>query len=239
MHLENYWTYAACTLPVQRKEINVVKARFTMRCSSKKLSHEKVIITASNFEDKLLVLSRLNLLLGIKKNLKSRHFFKPSQGIWAKSLRLLITFFRPETKYRCKIRTRIIIYLQSNWAREFIYFLFISLVFFFEKGEHTDKLKVKKPRTTHEKKRKRENVLYFLAELYLSFEHVNNSAYCRQPILIIISLHIQNISRDLKEGLWTFLRFCDTAISSCRKKMRTWQSRNAIWHMINTPFLTL
>ena len=137
MHLENYWTYAACTLPVQRKEINVVKARFTMRYSSKKLSHEKVIITASNFEDKLLVLSRFNLLLGIKKKLKSRHFFKPSQGIWAKSLRLLITFFRPETKYRRKIRTRIIIYLQSNWAREFIYFLFISLVFFFwERGTH-------------------------------------------------------------------------------------------------------
>ena len=55
--------------------------------------------------------------------------------------------------------------------------------FIFEKKEHTDKPKVKKPRTTQqEKKRKRENVLYFLAELYLSVEHVNNSAYCRQSI---------------------------------------------------------
>ena len=76
MHLENYWTYAACTLPVQRKEINVVKARFTMRYSSKKLSHEKVIITASNFEDKLLVLSRFNLLLGIKKKIEIPPFFQ-------------------------------------------------------------------------------------------------------------------------------------------------------------------
>ena len=28
--------------------------------------------------------------------MKSRHFFKPGQGIWEKSSRMLITFFRPE-----------------------------------------------------------------------------------------------------------------------------------------------
>ena len=48
MHLEKNRTYA-CTFPVQRKEINVVKVRFTMRYSSRKLSNEKVITTACNF----------------------------------------------------------------------------------------------------------------------------------------------------------------------------------------------
>ena len=38
-----------CTFPVQRKEINVVKVRFTMRYSSRKLSNDKVITTACNF----------------------------------------------------------------------------------------------------------------------------------------------------------------------------------------------
>ena len=47
-HLEKKRTYA-CTFPVQRKEINAVKVRFTMRYSSRKLSHEKVITTAFNF----------------------------------------------------------------------------------------------------------------------------------------------------------------------------------------------
>ena len=48
MHLEKNRTYA-CTFPVQRKEINVVKFRFTMRFSSRKLSNDKVITTACNF----------------------------------------------------------------------------------------------------------------------------------------------------------------------------------------------
>ena len=48
MHLEKNRTYA-CTFPVQRKEINVVKVRFTMRYSSGKLSNGKVITTACNF----------------------------------------------------------------------------------------------------------------------------------------------------------------------------------------------
>ena len=48
MHLEKNRTYA-CTFPVQRKEINVVKLHFTMRFSSRQLSNEKVITTACNF----------------------------------------------------------------------------------------------------------------------------------------------------------------------------------------------
>ena len=38
-----------CTFLVQRKEINVVKVRFTVRYSSRKLSNDKVITTACNF----------------------------------------------------------------------------------------------------------------------------------------------------------------------------------------------
>ena len=41
MHLEKNRTYAR-TFTVQRKEINVVLVRFTMRYFLKKLSHEKV-----------------------------------------------------------------------------------------------------------------------------------------------------------------------------------------------------
>ena len=48
MHLEKNRTYA-CTFRVQRKEINVVKVRFTIRFSSRKLSNDKVITTACNF----------------------------------------------------------------------------------------------------------------------------------------------------------------------------------------------
>ena len=38
----------ASTFPAQRKEINVVKVRFTIRSSSRKLSNEKVMTTACN-----------------------------------------------------------------------------------------------------------------------------------------------------------------------------------------------
>ena len=48
MHIEKNRTYA-CTFPVPRKEINVVKVRFTMWHSSRKLSNEKVITTACKF----------------------------------------------------------------------------------------------------------------------------------------------------------------------------------------------
>ena len=69
MHLEKKRTYA-CTFPVQRKEINVVKVRFTMRYSSRKLSHEKVITTACNLWRQIAcsVLGKSGnvLLLGIK-----------------------------------------------------------------------------------------------------------------------------------------------------------------------------
>ena len=46
--LQKNRTYA-CTFPVQRKEINVVKVRFTIRYSSRKLSNDKIITTACNF----------------------------------------------------------------------------------------------------------------------------------------------------------------------------------------------
>ena len=48
MHLEKNRTYAR-TFPVQRKEINVVKVRFTMMHSSRKLNDEKVRTTPCNF----------------------------------------------------------------------------------------------------------------------------------------------------------------------------------------------
>ena len=82
MHLEKNRSYA-CTFPVQRREINVVKVRFTMRYSSRKLSNDKVITTACNFWRQIAcsfqVMSGNILFLG-KKYLKSRHFF----WIWAK-----------------------------------------------------------------------------------------------------------------------------------------------------------
>ena len=69
MHLEKNWTYA-CTFPVQRKEINVVKVRFTMRYSSRKLSNDKVITTACNFWRQIActfqVISGNTLFLGKK-----------------------------------------------------------------------------------------------------------------------------------------------------------------------------
>ena len=88
MHLEKNRSYA-CTFPVQRKEINVVKVRFTMRYSSRKLSNEKVITTACNFWRQIacsfLVKSgNWRFIIMAKNFLKSRHFFKPGQGIWAK-----------------------------------------------------------------------------------------------------------------------------------------------------------
>ena len=69
MHLEKNRTYA-CTFPVQSKEINVVKVRFTMRYSSRKLSNGKVIATACNFWRQIAcsfkVMSRNILILGKK-----------------------------------------------------------------------------------------------------------------------------------------------------------------------------
>ena len=69
MHLEKNRTYA-CTFPVQRKEINVVKVRFTMRYSSRTLSNDKVITTACNFWRQIAcsfqVMRGNNLFLGNK-----------------------------------------------------------------------------------------------------------------------------------------------------------------------------
>ena len=48
MHLEKNRTYA-CTFSVQRKEIKVVKVRFTTSYSSRKLSNYKLMTTACNF----------------------------------------------------------------------------------------------------------------------------------------------------------------------------------------------
>ena len=82
MNLEKKRTYA-CTFPVQRKEINVVKVCFTMRYSSRKLSHEKVITTAYNFWRQIacsfLVKSGNVLLLG-KKNFEIPPFFQTRPG---------------------------------------------------------------------------------------------------------------------------------------------------------------
>ena len=98
MHLEKTRTYA-CTFPVQRKEINVVKVRFTMRYSSRKLSHEKLITTACNFWDKLLVLSCLRVkrfIIRQQNFWNPASFSNPARGSGQKSSRLLITFSRPE-----------------------------------------------------------------------------------------------------------------------------------------------
>ena len=95
MHLEKKRTYP-CTFPVQRKEINVVKVRFTMRYSSRKLSHEKVITTACNFWRQIacsfLVKSGNVLLLGKKKKIEISPFFQTRPGdlgkkVHARSLR--------------------------------------------------------------------------------------------------------------------------------------------------------
>ena len=58
------------------------------RYSSRKLSNGKVITTACNIWRQIAcsfqVMSRNILILGKKKYLKSPHFLKPGQGIWAK-----------------------------------------------------------------------------------------------------------------------------------------------------------
>ena len=82
MHLEKNRTYA-CTFPVQRKEINVVKVRFTMRYSSRKLSNDKVITTACNFSRQIAcsfqVMSGNIIFLG-KKMFENQPFFQTWPG---------------------------------------------------------------------------------------------------------------------------------------------------------------
>ena len=82
VYLEKKRTHA-CTFPEQRKEINVGKVRFTLRNSSRKLSHEKVITTACNFWRQIacsfLVKSGNILLLG-KKIFEIPPFFQTRLG---------------------------------------------------------------------------------------------------------------------------------------------------------------
>ena len=88
MHLEKNRTYA-CTFPVQRKEINVVKVRFTMRYSSRKLSNDKVITTACNFWRQIVcsfqVMSGNILFLG-KKIFEIPPFFQTRPGDLSKKV---------------------------------------------------------------------------------------------------------------------------------------------------------
>ena len=116
MHLEKNWTYA-CTFPVQRKEIKVVKVRFTMRYSSRKLSNVKwqgynhsLQLLKTNclffpgyewkhfiFRQKIFEISPFFLDLGKKKN-----------------SRMLITFFRPELATHPPQRSYSISFLTSD-----------------------------------------------------------------------------------------------------------------------------
>ena len=110
MHLEKNRTYA-CTFPVQRKEIDVVKVRFAMRYSSRKLSNDKIITTACNFWRQIAcsfqVMSGNILFLG-NKIFEIPPFFQTRPGDLGKSSRMLSTFFRPEgslTQHRGKTST--------------------------------------------------------------------------------------------------------------------------------------
>ena len=102
MHLEKNRTYA-CTFPVQRKEINVVKVRFTMRYSSRKFTNDKVITTACNFWRQIAcsfqVMSGNILFLG-NKLFEIPPFFQTRPGdlgkkVRACSLRFSVLNFRP------------------------------------------------------------------------------------------------------------------------------------------------
>ena len=115
MHIEKNRTYA-CTFPVPRKEINVVKVRFTMWYSSRKLSNEKVISTACKFWRQIAcsfqVMSEYILFLA-KKCLKSRHFFKPGQGIWAKKFTHAHYVFPPWNCSTCYLTAAILYFLAT------------------------------------------------------------------------------------------------------------------------------
>ena len=103
MHLEKNRTYA-CTFPVQRKEINVVKVRFTMRCSSRKLSNDKVITTACNFWRKIActfqVMSGNILFLG-NKIFEIPPFFQTRQGDLGKNVHACSLRFSALNVWEC------------------------------------------------------------------------------------------------------------------------------------------
>ena len=107
--LEKNRSYA-CTFPVQRKAINVVKVRFNMRYSSTKLSNDKVITTACNFWRQIAwsfqVMSENTLFLG-NKIFEIPPFFQAGPGDLGKkvhvcslrfsALKLLTTISEPGT----------------------------------------------------------------------------------------------------------------------------------------------
>ena len=82
MHLEKNRTYA-CTFPVHRREINVVKVLFTMRYFSRKLSNDNVITTACNFWRQIscsFQVIRGNILFLGKKIFEIPPFFQTRSG---------------------------------------------------------------------------------------------------------------------------------------------------------------
>ena len=103
-----------CTFPVQCKEIKVVKVRFTMRYSSRKLNNEKVITTTCNFRRQIACTYQVTngniSYLGKKKYLKSRHFFKPGQGILVKKVHACSSRFsalKAERAWCAKLQTKL------------------------------------------------------------------------------------------------------------------------------------
>ena len=112
MHLEKNRTYA-CTFPVQRKEINVVKVRFTMRYSSRKFTNDKVITTACNFWRQIAcsfqVVSGNILFLG-NKLFEIPPFFQTRPGDLGKKVRACLLRFSA-LKPRSGIK-------RKDWERE-------------------------------------------------------------------------------------------------------------------------
>ena len=113
MYLEKNRTYA-CTFPVQRKEMNVVKVRFTMWYSSRKLSNEKVITTACNFWRQIACFFQVvsgNILFLRKKIFEVPPFFQTRPGdldkkVHACSLRFSALKSRTGTAYRGGLKTK-------------------------------------------------------------------------------------------------------------------------------------
>ena len=105
-HLEKNRTYA-CTFPVQRKEINFVKVRFTMRYSSRKLSNEEAITTVCNLWRQIACSFQVksgNVLLSGKKIFEISPFFNTWPGdlgkkVHAYSLRFSSPALKPSAHF--------------------------------------------------------------------------------------------------------------------------------------------
>ena len=80
------------------------------RYSSRKLSNGKAITTACNIWRQIAcsfqVMSRNILILGKKKYLKSPHFLKPGQGIWAKKVHACSLCFSALKRTTCSVQPR-------------------------------------------------------------------------------------------------------------------------------------